>query len=117
MAWRRDWLYFFLIAGDGTKRIEGLALLGGLDGALEACDCVASGHDAGVGIGVPRIFFGGPSPESVAHVLDPANVLLRKGSVTGSGTLVSNVECVSYACLLERHYLPPSRLVLREHCV
>ena len=98
-----------------------MALLRGLDGALKACDCVVLGvkgdNDVGVGIGVLRIFFGGPSPESVAHVLDPANVLLRKGSVTGSGTLVEDVECVSNASLLERHYLPQSKLVLREHCV
>ena len=112
---------FFLIAEDSSECIEGLALLRGLDGALKACDCVARGvkgdHDAGVGIGVLRIFFGGPSPESVAHVPDSSNVLLRIGSVTGSGTLVEVVECVGNACLLERHYLPPSRFVLREHRV
>ena len=76
-----------------------------------------SNYDVGVSISILRIVIGGPSSESVAHVLDSSYVPLRVGSVAGGSTLVEDIKGAGYACLCKWHYLAASWLVLREHRV
>ena len=93
----------FLVTEDGIKSVEGLALLRLLYRALKPRDGVVKGAEgdrtAGVGVGGLRILLSAPSSDTVAHVLNSANVLLCIGCVAGGSASVEDVKCAGHVVL------------------
>ena len=109
----------FLVSEDCLQCVKGLPLFRILNCALEArrglMEFAKGDSAAGVGVGRRLVHSGTPSPNGVAHVLDPAYVLVGESRVAGRRTSVEHVERAGHSFLLQRHDLASSGLVVWKY--